>query len=121
MSWEYDVRNSTFTQNGSPRFSAMYAGAEGYKNDPAFECIKNNGPLPRGTYTIEAPHFNEKTGRYSLRLIPDAANSMCGRSAFLIHGDSNANPGKASNGCIIASFNARKAIWNSGDRTLVVK
>lgn len=57
----------------------------------------------RSTYTIEAPHYNPKTGKYSLRLIPDAANVMCGRSAFLIHGDSNANPGKASNGCIIAS------------------
>lgn len=121
MSWEYDVRSRQFTLNGSPRFSAQYAGAEGYKNDPAFECVKNKGPLPRGTYTILEPEVNPKTGAYSLRLVPHAGNAMCNRDAFLIHGESGRNPGRASEGCIILGIDMRRAIWESGEHTLVVK
>ncbi|QGU87827.1 tlde1 domain-containing protein [Erwinia sorbitola] len=121
MSWEYDVRTKQFSLKGENRFSAMYAGADGYKDDPAFECVINSGPLPRGTYTIGEPENNKTTGYFSLRLTPDAGNSMCGRSRFLIHGDSASNPGKASQGCIVASIHVRKEISKSGVKKLVVK
>jgi len=45
---------------------------------------------------------------------------MCGRSAFLIHGDSIAAPGTASHGCIILARPDRERIAESGVKQLVV-
>jgi hypothetical protein len=45
---------------------------------------------------------------------------MCGRSNFLIHGDSAANPGWASGGCIILKLELREKIASSGDTALRV-
>ena len=47
-------------------------------------------------------------------------NTLCGRSGFLIHGDSTRHPGEASNGCIIVGPKHRKAIWESNDKEVVV-
>ena len=57
---------------------------------------------------------------YSIRLEPDPGNNMCGRSNFLIHGDSKTHPGSASQGCIILFIKYRKDMWNSGDKILEV-
>lgn len=120
MTWIYDVRKRTFTQNGEYQFSALYAGAEGYKDDPDLECVANKGPLPRGKYKIGSPVANHPTaGRYVLRLTPYAGNNMCGRAGFLIHGDNG--QGTASHGCIVASLDVRTKIASSGDRELIVK
>ena len=107
MTWVYDVRKKTFTLNGEYKFNALYAGAEGYKDDPNLECEANKGPLPRGKYKIGFPMASHPTaGRFVLRLTPYAGNNMCGRAGFLIHGDNG--HGTASNGCIVASLDARK-------------
>ncbi len=54
-----------------------------------------------------------------IRLVPDAATELFGRSGFLIHGD-NAS-GTASQGCIIIGGAAnRQRIWNIGDHRLQV-
>lgn len=120
MTWVYDVRKRTFTQNGKLKFNALYAGTEGYKDNPAFECEVNKGPLPRGKYKIGLPLANHPTaGRFVLRLTPYAGNNMCGRSGFLIHGDNG--QGTASNGCIVAPLEIRKKIYDSSDRELIVK
>lgn len=121
MAWEYNVREHRFYHDGTPAFFANYAGASGYKDDPAQECVKDNGPLPRGRYTIGEPHNYPHTGKYSLSLIPDSANSMCGRDAFKIHGMSSKRPLDSSNGCIIAPLSIRKQIWASGDTELIVR
>lgn len=120
MAWEYDVATHTFTRNGE-KHSAEYAGATGYKNDSSQECVKNKGPLPRGTYTIGAPHNSAHTGKYTLNLTPNMSNAMCERAAFRIHGVSRKHPLDSSEGCIIATLTVRKDIWASGDRELVVK
>jgi len=110
----------TFKHNGEYKFSALYAGAPGYKDNPEYECLRNKGPLPRGKYRIMGVPFTHKeAGRYTLRLEPDKGNSMCGRNGFLIHGDSKKEPGTASNGCIILDPRFRKEIWKSGDRELI--
>lgn len=120
MTWIYDVKKKSFTQNGEFKFTALYAGAEGYKNDPSLECEVNKGPLPRGKYKIGTPIVRHPTaGRFVLRLTPYAGNNMCGRAGFLIHGDNGY--GTASNGCIVATFNVRRAISESGDKELIVK
>lgn len=120
MAWTYEVRTKRFYHNGTFRFEADYAGAPGYKNDSAFECLKDRGPLPRGSYTIGEPRITGKTGKYSLPLSPHSSNAMCGRNAFLIHGDKLSAPGEASTGCIVIGLSSRKNIWTSGDRELIV-
>ncbi|AXF76794.1 DUF2778 domain-containing protein [Erwinia tracheiphila] len=121
MPWEYYVRKAEFYLNGEFRFTANYAGARGFYNDPDFECEKNKGPLPRGRYRIEPPRDSDRTGRYTLPLTPNSANNMCNRVAFAIHGDSIRDPGGASQGCIILKLKFREALWDSGDRELIVK
>ncbi|MGV3345236.1 tlde1 domain-containing protein [Enterobacteriaceae bacterium LUAb1] len=119
MSWVYDVSKKSFTLNGEYQFSAMYAGAEDYKDSPEFECEVNKGPLPRGKYRIGRPIAKHPTaGRFVLRLTPYPGNNMCGRDGFLIHGDNGR--GTASNGCIVASFESRKKIADSNDNELIV-
>lgn len=121
MTWEYNVKEHKFYQNGTFKYDANYAGATGYKNDPAQECVKEKGPLPRGSYNIGSPHNSAHTGKYTISLIPASSNLMCGRDAFKIHGMNANHPADSSNGCIIAPLSVRKAIWSSGDRELLVK
>jgi hypothetical protein len=87
-----------------------YSGSEeqGGKNNPGTQCKADIGPIPRGSYTI-GPPFNGPSP-FSLRLTPASANDVCGRSGFLIHGDSVAHPGTASQGCIILARPARERI-----------
>lgn len=119
MSWVYDVRKRSFTWNGKYQFSARYAGAEGYKDNPDFECLKDKGPLPRGKYRIGRPiALHPKAGRYVLRLTPLAGNSMCGWDGFLIHGGNG--KGTASNGCIVLEPAFRAFIADSGDTELII-
>ncbi|MBF7955949.1 tlde1 domain-containing protein [Rahnella victoriana] len=121
MSWTYEVSTRKFYHNGTFQFTGSYAGAPGYKNDPTQECVKDRGPLPRGSYQIGPPHTSHRTGKYSLSLTPSSSNNMCDRDAFKIHGDSSQHPGEASSGCIVTSLTERKRIWASGDRELTVK
>lgn len=100
-----------------------YAGAGSLKNDPASQCVSDLGPIPRGEYTIGSIGDHGPSGqlRRSLPLTPSPANNMCGRSNFLIHGDSAANPGWASGGCIIIrERDLREKIGSSGDTALRV-
>ncbi|WP_338558493.1 tlde1 domain-containing protein [Erwinia sp. E_sp_B04_7] len=120
MTWIYNVNANTFEQNGTFKFNGLYAGAEGYKNNTEFECEINKGSLPRGKYRISRPIAKHQTaGRFVLRLTPYIENEMCGRAGFLIHGDNGR--GTASNGCIVATYDARLEIAESGDRELIVK
>lgn len=96
-----------------------YAGNGAGKNNPDMDHVSNTGPLPRGKYTI-GPPYNSRHSPYTLRLKPDPKNVMHGRSGFLIHGDSIANPGTASRGCIILPRAIRQKIWESGDHDLQV-
>lgn len=98
-----------------------YSGKGIGKNNPAMDNVANVGPIPRGRYTIaELIEHTDAHGPYVLRLEPDPANDMHGRSGFLIHGDSEAHPGEASEGCIILPRPVREKIWTSGIRTLLV-
>ena len=97
-----------------------YSGSlsKGGKNDPSKQCEHDIGPIPRGRYTVGPP--GPGPSPYSLRLMPNSSNHMCGRSNFLIHGDSVSHPGDASEGCIILSRNEREAIVKTGLNLLLV-
>ncbi|WP_416261639.1 tlde1 domain-containing protein [Gibbsiella quercinecans] len=121
MGWVYKVSSRSFYLNGTYQFSTRYSGRPGYKDNSANECVKGNGPLPRGKYTIGAPFAHPKTRAWTMRLTPNASNNMCGRDGFMIHGDSSRHPGEASDGCIIVDLSGRKAIAASGDTSLTVE
>lgn len=117
--WIYEQATGKLLRNGN-FIAEGYAGYGPGKNNPAFECVKNIGPLPKGKYTINAPYDSKKVGEYALVLTADIHNKMYGRDDFRIHGDAIANPGSASQGCIILPLAIRQLIWRSGDRELEV-
>lgn len=119
MAWTYEQSTGRILQDGV-RVAIGYSGAGECKNDPASQDVHNAGPIPRGHYSIGAPCDTMTHGPYVLRLTPDAANDMCGRAGFLIHGDSVVHPGTASEGCIILGRAIREKIWDSGDHDLEV-
>jgi hypothetical protein len=87
-----------------------YSGYPGYKNDPSKINVENYGPIPVGTYYITGVRPNDPKGANTIVLRPDNGNSMFGRHSFLIHGDSKAEPGSGSQGCIIMGLNSRNRI-----------
>ena len=97
-----------------------YSGSEadGGKNNPDKQCESDIGPIPRGTYSIGDPFAGPSP--FSLRLTPAPGNEMCGRSGFLIPGDSIAAPGTASHGCIILPRPVRERIYQARLGKLVV-
>lgn len=97
-----------------------YSGRGKGKNNPAMQSVPGEGPIPQGVYCIGAPFDSLEHGPFALPLTPDAANTMFGRTGFLMHGDSLEHPGCASQGCIIMPRAVREAVANSGDRELRV-
>lgn len=116
----YHQRSGQMVADDGVVLDTGYAGKGSSKNDPDAQDVPNEGPLPRGLYTILAPVDTKTHGPYVLWLEPDAANQMCGRSSFGIHGDSVVHPGEASEGCIILPRSIRELIWQSGDHRLEV-
>ena len=96
--------------------SGLWAGNGHGKNNPEACSIKCVGPLPKGVYTLKAPVKHPRLGPYAIELIPHPDNKMYGRSDFWIHGASNdpKNRGQESMGCIIAPYDVRKAMWETG-------
>lgn len=103
--------NSTYVETG-------YSGAvpDG-TNNPAKECAKDVGPIPRGWYDVLAEVA--KPTPVALPLNPDDPG-YCNppRDGFLIHGDNKT--GTASTGCIIMSRATRERVRDSGDKRLRV-
>lgn len=121
MPWVYKISSHSFYLNGTYQFDAKYSGKPGFKNDSANECVKNKGPLPRGTYTIGPAFSHPKTKAWTMRLTPYPENKMCERDGFLIHGDNSSGLSDASNGCIVLILPYRKLIDASTDKILVVE
>ncbi len=57
---------------------------------------------------------------FSIPLKADAANNMCGRDGFNIHGDFIATPGDSSKGSIVLTRPDRERIIGSGINNLLV-
>lgn len=119
MTWGFAQSAGEITRDG--KFIARaYSGHDYGKNNPDAEAVPGIGPVPRGAWSIGAPHDSPHTGPFTLALDPKPGTDTLGRSEFRIHGDSIAHPGEASHGCIIAARAIREAIWNSGDHDLEV-
>ena len=119
MPWIYEQSTGRLYHNGA-FVERGYSGSGSGKNNPAMEGTSNVGPIPRGDYQIGAPFTHPHAGAHTMRLTPVNSTYTYGRNGFMIHGDSRAHPGHASNGCVIEGRLTRDKIWNSGDHILKV-
>jgi hypothetical protein len=120
FAWTYAQQSGELEQDGRP-VATGYSGANEGKNNPELENVRNVGPIPCGRWTITGPPLDTHDhGPCVLRLEPAAETQTHARAGFLIHGDSKANPGTASHGCIILPRSIREQVWESGDRELLV-
>jgi hypothetical protein len=118
--WKYSqTTGELFDPNGA-LLDTGYSGKGAAKNQPDQQCVANLGPIPRGYYTIGAAVDHPRLGPVALPLAPDAANDMCGRSEFFVHGDSVSHPGNASDGCIIMTRTTRQHLDGNPDKRLLV-
>lgn len=118
--WCYSQASGNLYDPSGVIIATGYSGNGAHKNDPASNCVKDQGPIPRGSYGILKPEDSLKHGPYAMELFPDVNNNMCGRDGFMIHGDSIEHPGLASDGCVILPRPIREGIWQSGDHILKV-
>lgn len=118
MPWRYSQRTGELTRNGQEA-GVGYSGRGNGRNNPLMENAQNIGPIPRGRYRIGTAYIHRTKGPVTMSLTP-LGHTAHGRTHFLIHGDSVAHPGNASEGCIVLSRPVREAIANSGDREIEV-
>lgn len=121
MAWEYRQRSGELFYNGN-YVATGYSGRGAGRNNPDMQeqsGLIDAGPIPRGNYQIGSPRQSRRTGPHVLDLNPRGHNAE-GRTAFQVHGDSSAHPGRASTGCIILPRAIREQISNSGDDLLQV-
>ena len=83
------------------------------------EYLEDQGPIPRGQYTIGGAVDREDKGPVTMSLTPVGHNAH-GRTSFLIHGRSRERPDDSSTGCIVLDRFERQSIAASGDTVLVV-
>lgn len=115
----YRISTGELTHDGVP-LGAGYSGQPECRNDPSKCGVHNHGPIPPGFYEIGDRVDTETHGPFVLPLTPHPDNEMHGRSGFLIHGDSGAHPGTASQGCIIMPRIVRETVARLKDRDLEV-
>lgn len=102
-----------------------YSGAFGiWQNNPDYTNVHDLGPIPLGLWHIGTAFIDAEHGPCVMRLTPDAQTETFGRTGFLIHGDSIANPGHASKGCVATNgpiaLADRTYINHSLDKELMV-
>jgi len=120
MGMEYEQFTGNFYISGT-FLEQGFAGVKGeHQNNPASQCIKDTGLLPRGRYRMEPAGEGSKYKK-AISLIPLPGTNMCPskRHSFFIHGDNRQYPRTGSTGCIVLSLKARlkilKAIENGND------
>ncbi|MGC2473676.1 MAG: tlde1 domain-containing protein [Candidatus Sulfotelmatobacter sp.] len=120
QAWTYSQKTGDLEQDGT-HVATGYSGAGEGKNNPEKQSVPNVGPIPQGDWTVTGPPANtSEHGPYVLRLNPVAGTETFSRSGFLMHGDSKAHPGCASEGCVILPRTVREQVWTSGDHDLKV-
>lgn len=119
MPWTYEQSTGRLYKNGIiVQGNGGYSGKGTHKNVPSSQSIANFGPIPQGRWHIGG--YTSNKGPLTITLTPKPGTNTFGRSNFRIHGDSIAQPGTASEGCIIMSLSTRQMIIGSGDHELEV-
>jgi hypothetical protein len=124
---QYEQRTGILSRDGA-QLGTGYAGGDrgafpAAINNPAYQFIHDQGPLPQGLYTLGAAETNPHLGSVAIPLTPDPSNDMGNppRGGFFIHGDSVEFAGqkKASDGCIIMERPVRLGLQNGEQLTVV--
>jgi hypothetical protein len=118
--WQFNQTTGEISQDGNSIGFGYSGKMPDGKNNPAMQCVPDIGPIPCGIWDIQPPYNCPTHGPFALPLVADPATQTFGRYGFLIHGDSIANPGYASEGCIIANRLVRVKIWDSNDHRIMV-
>jgi hypothetical protein len=139
MNWLYRQASGVLMDPSGLIVGIGYSGAAGTgKNIPSMQAVHNVGPIPQGSWSIAGrvectsdlsqgvpcPDCHgtgwHSHGPFVLRLEPEPGTETFSRAGFLIHGDSLAHPGGASEGCIVMPRDVREKISASSDRRLEV-
>src|SRR6185503_12812435 len=122
LDWVYSQSTGQLSHvDASGKVTAVVTGYSGNGaglNNPAYEQVRNVGPLPRGEWTIGAPFNSLNVGPYALPLTPRPGTNTYGRDLFRIHGDNARGNFSASDGCLVFDRRTREQIWLSGDHLL---
>ena len=123
MPWTFAYDSGIYRPDGTFACKA-YAGGDLGANpqaidNPEYEGVKDEGPLPEGLYLFGDPVDHSKLGAFAIPLVPDLGNDMKGRGGFYWHGDT-AIPGKASEGCIVSQPDIRHEAAQSDDQMIRV-
>lgn len=118
MPWTYHQTNGELWLDGA-LIGDGYSGHGVGRNNPVKQEIPNVGPIPIGHYVIGPAYTHPIKGPLVMRLT--SLSNTFGRSGFLIHGDSAAHTGEASDGCIILPHQTRLQVATSDDNELEVR
>lgn len=119
MTWTYHQASGNLFRAGR-YVDKGCSGAGVAKNHPEQQALADQGPIPRGSYVIQAPVTHPVTGPMTLRLVAEPMTRTFGRTGFMIHGDGSDHLGRASTGCVVLRLSTRRLIWSSGDHSLEV-
>ncbi len=114
---KYDQATGSLTMKSGK----VYKGYSGHGiglNNPSAQDMRGVGPLPRGKWKLTAWVDHPHLGRMVTHLLPISVKTD--RSAFFMHGDNQQMNHTASDGCLIFSYEIRKAIRDSGETELEV-
>lgn len=130
MAWKYSQSTGELTKPDGTRHGFGFAGQPPGINDPAYQFVHGKGPLPEGLYDmIQWIEKDDHLGLCVIALKERAETLLTNRDpgSFRIHGSRNLTTRgltaflQSSEGCIcIGDCVSRRAIWNSGDRVLLV-
>jgi hypothetical protein len=123
--WQYSQSTGqvTYVNNQTGATTPVgggYSGRGTGLNNPAWESVPFEGPIPQGLWLIGG-QYNSFTGLGPgvMNLTPILATTY-GRNLFRIHGDNPCLCRTASEGCIVLPSNTRNQIAGSGDNILRV-
>ena len=119
----YDAETGKLLASTEPYTVASYSGKGWGLNNPNYESVKNQGPIPLGDYAIDKALGEDETscGPVTLPLIPIGHSAQGRPGPFRMHGDNSSQNYTASSGCIIAPRYIRNLINNEGGGTLSVE
>jgi hypothetical protein len=116
----YSQTSGRWTLDNGSVLGAGYSGNGPGKNNGHLQMLENIGPIPQGEYRIGGAFTHPSKGPLVMNLIPKDLSKTYTRSGFLIHGDSIADPGNASLGCIVLPHDVRQKIADCKDKDLTV-
>ena len=120
MAWRYQQSTGILASADDSLRAVGYAGHPPYVNDPDAQHLHEQGPLPRGLYTIGPAFHHPRLGALAMPLLADPGVETYGRGSFYLHGDNGRGDQSASEGCIVQDHETRAAVAVSEDRRLEV-